>query len=238
MLRVGITADWREIDGKMRMILNREYHEWLHRAGMLAVALPSLPGTEAEALRGVHAIVLSGGRDIQPRLFGAEPDPRYEETYSHEDRTAFEFALVWRAAKKKIPLLGICLGCQTINVALGGDIIRHMSDPHWRHRRQFEPEPHPVHRLRVREGSLMASLYDSGQIRVLSSHHQSIGRPAEGFVATAWGPDNIIEAIENPSLPNILGIQWHPESTPRSRFSRAIASWLREQAEHHRSESN
>lgn len=220
------------------MVLDRAYSEWLGRVGLVPVALPALPRTEADAVRGLHGIILSGGRDIQPRLYGADENPRFEETYSHRDRTAFEFALVWRATKMNIPLLGICLGCQTINVAQGGDLVRHLADPKHRHRRRRGAAAEPRHRLRVEPGSIIAGLYDSRDIRVHSTHHQSVGRLARGFRATAWGPDKVVEAIENPELPRLLGIQWHPERALRSRFSRALASWFRNKVEEHRAESN
>jgi len=237
MLRVGITADWQYLDGNLKMVLDRAYHEWLRGVGLVPIALPALPRTEADAVRGLHGIVLSGGRDIHPCLYGGDPEPRFEETYSHQDRSAFEFALVWRSTKLNIPLLGICLGCQTINVALGGDLVRHMVDPKHRHRRKRDGASDPRHRLRVEPGSIIGGLYDSRDIRVHSSHHQSVGLLARGLKATAWGPDGVVEAIENPERPRLLGIQWHPEVAPRSRFSRAIALWLKAKAEEHRAES-
>jgi putative glutamine amidotransferase len=231
MLKVGVTADWQPVDGQLSCVLNRDYHEWLRGAGLYPVTLPALPGSEADALQGLSALVLSGGRDIQPRLYGGDPEPLPGETFSHADRSAFEFALVWKAVRLDLPLLGICLGCQSINVALGGDLVRDLHDPKHRHRRPAGPRgANPQHRLHTQRGSLTDRLYPSSEVRVVSSHHQAVGRPAEGFRVTAWGPDRVPEALENPSLPRVLAVQWHPERSPRSAFSVALGKWLRDQA--------
>jgi|WetSurMetagenome_2_1015567.scaffolds.fasta_scaffold03373_4 putative glutamine amidotransferase len=230
MLRIGITADWREEAGHRRMVLNAEYAEWIQDAGMLPVVLPSLPGSEDRALEGVSGVLLTGGGDIRPHMYGADPEPLPEESFSHGDRSAFEFALVWRSLRIGMPLLGICLGCQTLNAAAGGDLIRHLEDPLFRHRRKGPGEAAPKHRLHVAPGTLAAELYPSADTRVLSSHHQAVARMAPGWKATAWGPDGVVEAIENPSFPHALGVQWHPERTPHSLLSKRLTAWLKAQA--------
>jgi putative glutamine amidotransferase len=179
----------------------------------------------------VDGLVLSGGGDILPGFYGADPEPLPTERYSHPDRCAFEFALVWRCVKSRFPLLGICLGCQTINAAMGGDLIRHLDDPLGRHRRPDPDRPGTRHRIHAEPQSVIGKLYPSPQTRVHSSHHQAVGRLAPGFTVTARGPDGVVEAIENPAYPWILGVQWHPERTPHSPFSALLARWLREQAE-------
>jgi putative glutamine amidotransferase len=232
MVKVGITSDWEEPAGKKRQVLNAEYAEWLYGAGMYPVVLPPIPGSEDAALDGLSALVLSGGGDIRPELYGADPEPLPEEKYSHRERSAFEFALVWRSLRISVPVLGICLGCQTLNAALGGDLVRHLSDPRAHHRRPGAGGRISTrHRLHVLPGSLVASLYPSADTRVVSSHHQALGRLAPGWAITAWGPEGVAEAIENPLSPCALGVQWHPERTPKSRLSVNLAAWLRGRAE-------
>jgi len=234
MLRIGITADWIEGQGGTpKMVLNRDYFEWLKGAGLWPVALPSLPGSEAEALSGLDGLVLSGGGDVQPRFYGSDPEPLPSERYSHADRSAFEFGLVWRCVKMRMPLLGICLGCQTINAALGGDLLRHLEDPRERHRKMDPAQPGTRHRLHVEKDSPVGRLYPSPDTRVHSSHHQAVGRLAPGFRAVAWGPDGVVEAIENPGYPWVLAVQWHPERMLHSPFSKNLALWLKEKAELH-----
>jgi len=231
MIRVGITADWEVTGGVKRLILNAEYTQWLADAGMMPVILPSLPGSEDQALEGLSALVLSGGGDIPPQLYGGDPLPFPEERFSHRERSAFEFALLWRAMRLGCPILGICLGCQTINTALGGDLIRHLEDPEFHHRRAKAGHPAPRHRLHPEAGSLVAALYPSPDTRVVSSHHQALGRIAPGWRISARGPGGVAEAIEHPLYPRILGVQWHPERTPRSQLSVNLTAWLKSQAE-------
>jgi len=231
MIRVGITADWEVTGCAKRLILNAEYTQWLADAGMWPVVLPSLPGSEDQALEGLYALVLSGGGDIPPQLYGGDPLPLPEERFSHRDRSAFEFALLWRAMRLGCPILGICLGCQTINTALGGDLVRHLEDPEFHHRRANAGRPAPRHRLHPEAGSLVAALYPSPDTRVVSSHHQALGRIAPGWRITARGPGGVAEAIEHPLYPRILGVQWHPERTPRSQLSANLTAWLKSQAE-------
>jgi len=231
MLRVGITTDWEKGARGARQILNRDYFEWLYEAGLIPVALPALPGSEDRALEGLSALVLSGGHDIAPEFYGGDPEPLPSETFSSRDRTAYEFALVWRSLRINLPMLGICLGCQTLATALGGDLIRHLEDPHFRHRRRSSEGPPARHRLRVDGGSLAAALYPSAETRVMSSHHQALGRLPPGWRATAWGPDDVVEAIECTGHPRAMGIQWHPERSLRSQCSLNLALWLKRQAE-------
>lgn len=230
VLRVGITSDWEESGARLRQVLNAEYAEWVLDGGLVPVALPSIPGSEEAALEGLSALILSGGGDISPALYGSDPEPLPEEKFSHARRSAFEFALLWRSLRLGMPILGICLGCQTINVALGGDLIRHLDDPAQCHRRKPPASP-ARHRIRVEPHSLVESLYPSPDTRVVSSHHQALGRLAPGWRVTAWGPGDVPEAIENPGHPRALGVQWHPERSPRSLFSRNLVEWLRGEAE-------
>lgn len=236
MNRVGITADWEVMGGGKRLVLNDAYVHWLAGAGMIPVVLPSLPGLENQFLNGLAALVLSGGGDLRPQLYGGDPEPLSEETYSHPERSAFEFALLWRSMRVGLPVLGICLGCQTINAALGGDVIRHLDDPGFHHRRASPDRPAPRHRLHVEADSTVGSLYPSPDTRVTSSHHQALGRIAPGWRPTAWGPGGVVEAIEHPAYPRILGVQWHPERTPRSQLSVNLASWLKGEADAYRFE--
>lgn len=233
-LRVGVTADWKEREGAWVAVLDRRYSEWLAAAGLQPVILPSLPGREDEALDGVDALVLSGGGDLRPEFYAGSTAPRPEESYSHRDRCAFELALSWRAFHTGVPLLGICLGCQTLNVAFGGDLVRHLSDPQFRHRKPAPGRPNPLHRIHVAPRTLLASLGPTPDTRVLSSHHQAVGRLAPGWVASAYGPGQVVEAIESPGHPQVLGVQWHPERTPHSPLSARIAAWLSSQASKYR----
>ncbi|MCI4398710.1 MAG: gamma-glutamyl-gamma-aminobutyrate hydrolase family protein [Acidobacteria bacterium] len=225
-LRVGITADWVARERGFNMVLERNYVSWLLDAGFQPLVLPAEPGHVETALEGVDAVLLSGGGDVLPEFYAGNPAPLPEEKFCHRDRCAFDIAVVWRAARLKMPLLGICLGCQLINVAFGGDLVRHLDDQAFRHRRPAPGRPNPAHRIRVVKGTLLDSFGVTPDTRVSSSHHQAVGRPAPGWIISALGPDDVPEAIENPQYPNILGLQWHPERTPRSPLSQSILEWF------------
>lgn len=224
---VGITTDWREDRGRLNLTLCKEYIAWLVRSGMRCRVLPSIPGSEDEALEGLDGLLFSGGGDISPELYGGDPTPQTGEEFSHPDRSAFEFALVWRALKMRLPVLGICLGCQTLNAALGGGLVRHLEDPRFRHRRRSPSNPHPMHRIRTVPGSLVASMRPTRDMRVCSSHHQAVGFLAPGWRVGAVGPDDVVESIESPAHPFALGVQGHPERTPHADLSRQLATWFR-----------
>ncbi len=224
--RVGITADWVAGERGLHLALARPYVSWLLSAGFQPFVLPAEPGHEERALEGVDAVLLSGGGDVPPEFYGGNPEPLPEEKFSHRDRCAFDIALVWRAARLQVPLVGICLGCQLINIAFGGDLIRHLRDPLFRHRRAQAGRSNPHHRLHTVQGALLKSFGITRDTRVSSSHHQAIASVAPGWTISAFGPDGVVEAIENPLYPYVLGVQWHPERTPRSPLSRAIVEWF------------
>jgi len=226
---VGVTSDWNREDAALYTRADRRVIEWLKEEGIIPVVLPSFPGIEEELLSAVSGLVIPGGRDIEPFYYSGVPEKEFEEEYCHRDRTAFEIAILWRAARLGIPVLGICLGCQVMNVAFGGDLIPHLDDPKGRHRRRNGRKA-VNHRLHSFEGSFIEDMEVTGDTRVSSSHHQAVGRVAPGWRATAYGPDEVVEVIESDEYPLVKGIQWHPERTPHSPLSRDLAAWIREKA--------
>ena len=230
MPKVGVTADWIARENGFNLVLERNYISWLVKGGFQPFVLPAEPARVETALDGVDAVLLSGGGDVLPEFYGGNPQPLPEERFSHRERCAFDIALVWRAARLQMPVLGICLGCQLINVAFGGDMVRHLDDPGFLHRRSAPGRPNPLHRIRVLPDTLIESFSPTCDTRVSSSHHQAVGRLAPGWAVTAVGPDDVPEAIESSEHPAILGVQWHPERTPRSPLSISILEWFREAA--------
>lgn len=227
---MGITADWVPRENGFNLVLERNYVSWLVKGGFQPFVLPAEPARVETALEGVDAVLLSGGGDVLPEFYGGNPQPLPEEKFCHRDRCAFDIALIWRAARLRMPLLGICLGCQLINVAFGGDMVRHLDDPRFLHRRSAPGRHNPLHLIRAVPGTLIDSFSPTRDTRVSSSHHQAAGRLAPGWTVSAFGPNGVPEAIESTSHPNILGVQWHPERTPRSPLSASILEWFREAA--------
>lgn len=226
---IGVTCDWNNEGGVLYTRVDRRVLEWLNDEGMTPVVFPSFPGAEEELLRTVSGLMVPGGRDIDPDFYSGVPQKEFEEEYCHRDRTSFEIALLWRAARLGVPVLGICLGCQVINVAFGGDLVPHLDDPKGRHRKKNGRKA-VNHRLHSFEGSFIEEMDLTGDTRVSSSHHQAVGRVAPGWKATAFGPDGVIEVIESEEYPLVKGVQWHPERTPNSPLSKNLASWLKDKA--------
>lgn len=225
---IGVTSDW-NLEGKKKYLrVDRLILKWLVKENMTPLVFPPIPGTEDTMLEAVSAIVIPGGRDINPKFYGVSAGDDSEDLCDLE-RTSFESALLWRCARLNIPVLGICLGCQVINVAFGGTLIPHLNDPFSRHRNSDSKEP-VLHRIYPKEGCFIKSLSFTKDTRVSSSHHQAVSKVAPSFFASAYGPGKVIEVIESEEFPLIKGIQWHPERTPHSPLSRSIAKWLREKA--------
>lgn len=152
-------------------------------------------------LHRCDGLLLGGGGDVDPVWYGQEDWGC--DTLDWE-RDQLEGRLVALAAKKQIPVLGICRGMQYLNVYFGGDLIQDIGSSH--SMTQGRDRMHPT---RTRPGSQLHALYGTAPV-TNSGHHQVVGRLAEGWQATQWALDGVVEAIECQGLP-MLGVQWHPE---------------------------
>ena len=162
------------------------------------------------ATEDADAVVIMGGEDVSPALYGGEADyPGRSLHYRSADEG--QIALVRRAVADGTPLLGICRGEQIINVALGGTLHQHLEDGAL-HRNTGVPitEVMADHEVRLVPGSRIADVLGADTVIVRSAHHQAIDRVGEGLVVVATAPDGGVEAVEHVSAP-ITGVQWHPE---------------------------
>jgi putative glutamine amidotransferase len=206
---VGIVAGY--ADGALSLL--RAYVDAVLAAGGTPVVLPAAfgPGDDRleEALRPVEALLLTGGGDISPERYGARP----RTTLDHVDpvRDDMELrALAW-AERTGVRVFGICRGAQLMAVAHGGSLVQDLPaagfDAHIdvRHDRGYATLRHG---LKAEPGTLTSAvLGDLDEVN--THHHQAVRSPGEGLTATAWSSDGVIEAIEGPDL---LGVQWHPET--------------------------
>ncbi len=207
--------------------LQREYSEAVLAAGGIPVLLPVLADPEyalavAERLDG---IVLSGSAsDVDPARYGAAGHPKLGPV--HPERDALDAALIRLALDTRKPLLGICFGAQSLNVALGGTLIQHLTTEIDHRDRQSR------HKVLVEPGSLLARLGGAGEQVVNTSHHQALERVPAALRVTAHAPDGTIEAVETTDTERFLiGVQWHPERIWReSPISRALFEELVRQA--------
>jgi putative glutamine amidotransferase len=215
------------VDGRERVTLNTAYVRALESAGLVPLAVPTMlaPDLAADALQGVRGLVLTGGEDVAPQRYGAQPHPRLGDVDPVRD--AAELALIAAARSRRIPILAICRGIQILNVALGGTLYQDLDSE------RPGPVPHSDetarHSVRVEPGSLLEQTLGTRTATVNSRHHQAIRDLAPGLKAVAWAEDGVIEGAEpaDPASPWMVAVQWHPEDlTERALFdgfARAVA---------------
>ncbi|HOV79470.1 MAG TPA: gamma-glutamyl-gamma-aminobutyrate hydrolase family protein [Bacillota bacterium] len=193
-----------------RLFLNGSYPSAVAAAGGVPVLLPVLKGFEADYLALVDGIVLPGGGDLDPFLFGEEPSPLAGEI--NPGRDSFEIGVARLALERGVPVLGICRGIQVINVAAGGTVCQDISLMTGSPLKHFQAAPrwYPTHGLEIVPGSMLAGMLGGAAIRVNSFHHQAVARVAGGFRVSARSPEGVIEGIEAESG-YAVGVQFHPE---------------------------
>jgi putative glutamine amidotransferase len=180
-------------------------------AGGLPVVLPPLEDGAVPALVGrLSGVCLSGGPDLDPSAYEADRDPHLGPVEPALD--AFELAVARRADALGIPVLGICRGCQALNVARGGTLHQHLpdvTDGSIAHR-QTESGRETTHPVTIETGSRLAGIVGGEDLAVNSFHHQAVDRLGRGLRPVAWAPDGVIEGIEADGF--YLGVQWHVET--------------------------
>jgi putative glutamine amidotransferase len=189
-----------------------DYEAAVRRAGATPRPL-SLGEAAADALQGVDGLLLTGGDDVDPGLYGEAPHPTFD--VAEPGRDAFEIDLVRRALDAELPVLAICRGLQVLNVALGGTLIQDIpSEPRGLLPHDASGSPTTLaHTVDIAPGSCLASLVGPDEVRAVNSrHHQAVRVLGRGLVATATSPDGLIEAAEVPTARFCVGVQWHPEN--------------------------
>jgi putative glutamine amidotransferase len=197
---------------RTEMVLGMKYLEAIGRAGALAIVVPPMPGPAIPALLDrVDGIVLSGGPDLHPDAYGAEPHAELGPTEPRLD--AFELALARAADERDMPILAICRGMQVLNVARGGTLHQHIPDVvgdaivH----RQAGASAEPIHTVNVAAGSRLQSILGHRHVHVNSFHHQAVDELGDGLTITARADDGTVEAFESAGNRFVLGVQWHAE---------------------------
>ena len=201
-----------------------EYMDALWAAGGFPIMLPLCPEmTELPSLISrFDGLLVPGGPDISPFYFGE--DARNGCGPICRKRDQMELSLIPEFIRAKKPVLGICRGIQSLNIAMGGDIwqdIPSMTDSEIQHS-QASPGNEPVHKVSVTKNSLLWRITGADVLQVNSFHHQAVRRLAEGFAVCGTSCDGLIEAQYMPRLPFVLGVQWHPEllyKTDKTAFS-------------------
>ena len=197
-----------------RLTINQDYVEAVLRAGGTPVIFPVTADPEriAALLDQVDGLMLTGGVDVDPALYGETKMACCGEISACRD--AMELPLCMEALKRRMPVFAICRGLQVLSCALGGDLYQDLDEQFGtglKHTRHDIPAD-PVHEVHVVPGTLLFSAAGAGTLGVNSRHHQGIRTPGKGLQISATAPDGLIEGIELPACPFVLGVQWHPES--------------------------
>jgi putative glutamine amidotransferase len=195
------------------MALGMPYVRALARAGAVPVVLPPLPVDAVPSLLApLRGICLSGGPDLDPSAYGQKPSDDLGPVEPALD--VFELEVARVADGMGLPILGICRGAQTLNVARGGTLHQHLPavTDHSIDHRQREPGWAETHEVRVEPGSRLHTVLDRELTGVNSFHHQAVDRLGEGLRPVAWAPDGTVEGIEDAGERFVLGVQWHAET--------------------------
>ncbi len=196
------------------VLVSQGYVEGVRLAGGRPLVLPADPHWASEpddVLDLLDALVVVGGNDVAPELYGAERHPATGE--AHSQRDSVEVSLLGRAIARDLPVLGICRGMQLLNVVRGGTLDQHLSDsidvtPH-----RADDSTFGMHEVLTAPGSLVARIVGE-RMTVHSHHHQGVDRVGDGLIASAHAPDGVVEAIEDPGRRFCLGVLWHPDADP------------------------
>jgi putative glutamine amidotransferase len=208
-----------------------DYLESVRRAGGEPVEV--VVGGEApdQILSRVDGLMLTGGGDVDPQLYGEAPHDTFQAAESGRD--AFEIALARAAVAKGIPLLAICRGMQVLNVAMGGTLFQDIPSQVTGALTHSVPQPRAgaAHEVWISKDSKLSALLtdhmeDGETCHVNSRHHQSVKQVADGFEVTATSPDGVIEAMEKPGAPFCVAVQWHPENFWRTGEFRELFEGL------------
>lgn len=192
----------------------RDLSKAVAAVGGLPVVIPIDDPERMEKYAGIlDGLILAGGQDISPHLYGE--DPRVGIKATSPKRDAAEVALTEAFMETGKPILGICRGLQLINAMFGGTLYQDLGENReiFIKHVQETPTHHPIHRVKVDPNSYLGAILPE-EVKVNSLHHQVIRELADGLIATAIAGDGVIEAVETAdATKNIVAVQWHPEST-------------------------
>ncbi len=224
---IGINADLRSAGGDSPAFtfLAQGYYDAVTKVGGVPIVVPPLKDEDDidSILDIVDGMVLVGGADLDPRRDGYMMHPTIRLLDSR--RESFDRTLARRIADRRVPVFGIGVGMQLLNVSCGGDLFLHIPEdlpgalPH-----QDSIDPAHRHSLDIVEDSLMERVFGDGEIRVNSMHHMACDTVASKFRVTARCPDGVVEAFESqdPDHWFVLGTQFHPESQSASALDTRI----------------
>jgi putative glutamine amidotransferase len=218
-------ARWAFWDQTVHLVADT-YVAAIQAAGVHALLLPVDPHTPEALLNRVDGLMVIGGADLDPEVYGQERSDHTETTYRERDE--FELALTREALRRGLPFLGICRGMQLLNVALGGTLNQHLvgEDGEPSHRRIIGTFEGTEHEIDLEPGSLAERALGGPVHEARCHHHQAIDRVGDGLIVSGRARDGVAEAVE---LADgwTLGVQWHPEAGDKRELFEAFAEAAR-----------
>lgn len=218
---IGITTSLEE---QRKLVVTRHYSDWIQEEGGLPLIIPYISTDLAqqqqiieEYTKRLDGLLLSGGGDIDPTLFGEEPLPGLGPITPERDQ--LEVALAQEMLKHNRPILAICRGAQILNIAAGGDMYQDLEREYTGallQHQQNAPVWHASHHIEIEKKSKLSTILKVEKAKTNSFHHQAIKQPAPYFQSVAFSRDGVIEAIESLQHDYVIGVQWHPECMPAS----------------------
>ena len=207
-----------------RFSLNQSYNKAIMAAGGVPLMIPQVE--DPESLRALYdmldGLMLPGGVDVHPRHYNEEPHPKLDPV--DEGLDWIEATLVRWALADDLPIFGICRGEQVLNVVMGGTLWQDLPSEYatvFDHRESFKRKirDYLAHDVRIDPHSRLAEIVQASRVWVNTSHHQAIKRVAPGLNATAWSPDDLVEAVESVNHTFVVAVQWHPEELVKKHES-------------------
>jgi len=225
---IGITSYAEEVTWgawvESAALVPLSYVHAIERAGGRPLVVPPSEDSIEETLAVLDGIVFSGGSDLDPAHYGADPHPETDQAREVRDRA--EFALLRAALDRDMPVLAVCRGSQVLNVARGGDLVQHLPETVGHEGHRHRPGDWSDHDVRLEPDSRVGGLLGE-RAPVKSHHHQGYGRIGEGLRQTGWADDGTVEALEDPSKRFAVGVLWHPEEGEDAALFEALVDEAR-----------
>lgn len=198
------------------------YTRAVERAGGTPVVLPPVPASSVPGLIArIDALLVAGGRDIDPSLYDEAPHEQTDQPDHRRDR--FELLMTRAAIEADLPFLAICRGMQLLNVARGGTLIQHLPDRIGNDSHKPDPVKLTTHDVQISPASKLSRILGTSA-QVPAAHHQAIDRIGSGLLTVAWTLDQVVEAVELQGHKFGLGVQWHPEEGDDQRIFEALVA--------------
>lgn len=242
---IGITSNFTSNDevGKLAnlggahqqwQLIADDYISAIESAGGVPVILPVVENAEnlLPVLSVLDGLVVSGGNDVNPLLYDEVPISSLGEVSIKRDNS--EFNLLTKALKDfDMPIIGICRGCQLLNVVKGGTLHQDLVAAKVTEREHFQlayPKNYGWQKAIVKEDSKLYHMLRETEIKINSFHHQGINKVGENLIVTARGEDGVVEAIESIEDRFVMGLQWHPEmmSSENKSFFKLFEAFVKE----------